>query len=334
MAAGSYRGQTSASPVSPYAFTSTPALQTGPNPLRQHPTTASHPRLETRAASVPSLPTFQQTVNAVTSSRTRPPAGNTTSAPLNSSNPSTQVSASSNALKDLSSVNLVSSRPLSAIDLNAPSPSYASVAKASPDRYKRNHQRSQTSNGLPSNTQSQGGSAVPSGSGMATVGHLYNHPAQSTSTPTLSPYASYRGTTASQYSARDTDLMHQPRLASKDDMNLHRQSSELAKRYRRRSISSLEAKEFGLPASETAPAASQPKTYAAMLATPSPHDRKESRSTTNVERPSSSHGRNTSAESSVSSRSASASASVSCQNSKPYECFHQLFSTSLHRIFS
>lgn len=302
-------GGMSTTPVSSYAFASN-AIQSGQNPLRQHPTSTTHPRIETRSMSVPTLTGLQLAQNAVSSNRLRASAMNNAPTPLNPSHPNALIPSPQQAHKDHTSVNYTNSRPLSAIDLNSSAPSYATVAKSSPDRYRRNHQRAQTSSGLPGNSQPQGGSAVPSGSGMATVGHLYNHPSHSNSSPALSSYTSYRGTTTQVPIQRNLDPVSHPRLASKDDMNLQRQaSSELAKRYRRRSISSLEAKEFGIPASENPSLSPQPKTYAAMLAGPSPTDRKDNRSPSTLERPSSAHGRNASAESSVSGRSITGSVS-------------------------
>ena len=303
MSAGSYRGQQSSAPVAPYAFSSTPSLQNGQNPLRQHPTSGQHPRMETRSMSVPTLTGLQLSQN-VPQNRPRPAAMNNAPTPLNPTHPNALIPTSANTFKDHSSVNYPASRPLSAIDLNS-SPSYATVAKSSPDRYRRNPQRAQSASGL-SGTPVPGGSAVPSGSGMATVGHLYNHPSHSSSSPALSSHSSYRGTVMQVPIQRELDPATHPRLASKDDMNLQRQSSsELAKRYRRRSISSLEVKEFG--SGDSASALSQPKTYAAMLAGPVPTDRKENRSPSTLERPTSAHGRNPSAESSVSGPSTTGS---------------------------
>lgn len=113
---------------------------------------------------------------------------------------------------------------------------------------------------------------------------------------------------ASSPIVNDYNTRAQPRLASKDDLNLQRErqaSTDLAKRYRRRSISSMEAKDFAIPLSEAGPPQQQgpTKSYAAMLAGPSPQERKEVRVPT-VERPISSHGRSGSNESSVSGRSA------------------------------
>ncbi|CAD6587314.1 MAG: bud neck involved protein [Alectoria sarmentosa] len=318
MAAGNYRGHTSTSPVSPYGFSSPPILPNGSNPLRQHPTAVPPPRLENRTVSAPSVPHAQQASQQSLSipNRPRPPVVTTSSTPLsapNSNNPRQQTIPDGNAPTIATAPPQTASRPLSTADLSLPPPqtaSYATVAKSSPDRYRRNHRRAETSGPLTTTNQGQGGSAMPSGSGMATVGHLYTHPTQTSSTPSLTSYPSYRGAqTASSPIVNDYNFGAQPRLASKDDMNLQKErqaSTDLAKRYRRRSISSMEAKHFAIPLSEAGPPQQQGpiKSYAAMLAGPSPQERKEVRTTPAVERPTSSHGRSGSNESSVSGRSA------------------------------
>lgn len=315
MAAGSYRGHTSTSPASPYGFSSSPILPNGSNPLRQHPTAVLPPRLENRTASAPSVPLAQQASqqSQPISNRPRPPVVNTSSTPLSAStsnNPRQQPVFDSDISTITSPLPQLASRPLSTADLSLPplqTASYASVAKSSPDRYRRNHRRAETAGALPTSNQGQGGSAMPSGSGMATVGHLYTHPTQTCSTPSLT---SYRGAqTASSPILNDYNPGVQPRLASKDDLNLQRErqaSTDLAKRYRRRSISSMEAKDFAIPQSEAGPPQQQGpiKSYAAMLAGPPPQERKEIRTTPAVERPTSSHARSGSNESSISGHSA------------------------------
>ena len=316
MAAGSYRGHTSTSPVSPYGFSNPPLLPNGSNPLRQHPTTVSPPRLENRTVSAPSIPLAQQsTQSPSTSNRPRPPVLAASSIPLNVSNGNNlrqQFSSDGHSPATTSTPPQLASRPLSAADLSLPpaqTASYATVAKSSPDRYRRNHRRAETVGASTTFNQGQGGSAMPSGSGMATVGHLYTHPTQTSSTPSLTTYPSYRGApTASPPMMHEHDSGAQPTLASKDDMNLQRDRpapTDLAKRYRRRSISSMEAKNFAIPLSEAAPPKPQGPTmsYAAMLASPSPEEGKEA-SMPIVDRPTSSHGRSGSNESSISGRSA------------------------------
>ena len=323
MAAGSYRGHTSTSPVSPYGFSSPPILPNGSNPLRQHPTALPPPLLETRTASAPSVPLAQQSQpSPPLNNRPRPPLINTSSIQLNapnSNNPRQQGLSEGNTPAITSAPPQLAARPLSTTDLSLPplqTASYATVAKSSPERYRRNHRRAETSGAVITSSQGQGGSAMPSGSGMATVGHLYTHPTQTSSTPSLTSYPSYRGAqTGPSPSVPDYNSTTQPTHASKDDLNLQKErhvSTDLAKRYRRRSINNMEAKDFTTSASEATPP-QQPgltKSYAAMLAGPSPQERKEVRMTPPVERPTSSHGRSGSNESSVSGRSVSKQSSA------------------------
>ena len=321
MVTGNYRGQTLTSPITPYGFQNLPIPQDDPNPLRQHPIAPQNPRLESRTASAPSIPITSQASqqNPSTSNRPRPLQVSTGSS-VNTPPPQLPMSKDGGSISPGLNSKQSNSRPFTALDLNTPSlqpASYATVAKSSPDRYRRNHRRAETSGPTPLSSSIQHGSAMPSGSGMATVGHLYTHPLQSNSTPSLT---TYRGTQtpSSPIIKHDSYITPHPGLASKDDMNLQRErqaQSEQAKRYRRRSISSLEAKDYALseaPAQKPAP----PKTYAAMLAGPapgpqaSPQDRQEARAVPANERPSSAHGRNGSNESSQSHRSAQKPASV------------------------
>ena len=313
MAAGNYRGHPAASPLPPYSLQSVPMMQSGANPLRQHPTMAQHPRYDARTASAPTLPVVQPQ-SAGTSSRPRPPPANPASTPLNPSlayPPLNQARPTDDGF--LSGNNFAPSpaKPLAPLDLTLPpmQTSYANAAKASPDRYKRNHQRAQTSGGLTATPQ-PANSAMPSGSGMATVGHLYSHPNQTTSTPTLSTYASYRGTPSPNASTSQeySPSFHQ-RVPSKDDMNVQRQStSEVAKRYRRRSISSLEVKDYSLPSSEPPAQQAKPKTYAATLAGPAPVQ--DTRGRPVHDRPGSAHGRKEGSEGGSSATSSAKSSSV------------------------
>ena len=312
MAAGSYRGNTVSSPVTPFSFQGASMMQSGAsNPLRQHPPSMQHPRYENRAASTPTLPAVQ--TQSAGTSRPRPSHSNS-STPINSTSsfPPLQHSVTAD---DSSLAKHASSRSVATLDLSLPTtqlPSYANVAKASPDRYRRNHRRAETAGGLASNNQSS--SAVPSGSGMAAVGHLYSQPNQASSSPALSTPSSYRGAPSQNVQlSRDHNQSPQPRLASQDDMNVqHRQNTpDLAKRYSRRSISSLEAIEYSLPLSEGPSQSAKPKTYAAMLAAPAPAERKETRGSPRQDRPPSSHGRNDSMESSNTNTTSSSTKSSS-----------------------
>lgn len=320
--AGSYRGHPSLTPSASYAFNSPSTIPGAANPLRQHPTM---PRYDTRTASAPVTPLTNPLLspNPSTSSQNR-------LASVSSMSLSSAFTSQHNGSKDDSSIStasyLPSQRPLSAIDLN-PTPS-ANTSKPVPDRYKRNHRRAETAGLQTAVTQSQGGSALPSGSGMATVGHLYNGGYQNNSTPTLTSYPSYRGSPSPSRQANEIVGANQPRMVSVDDSVVSRPgSSEQAKRYRRRSISSLDAKEYQhLNSEQSTLPTTQPKTYAAMLTGPAPQASNENRQpqpVTPIQRPGSSHGRKGSAESSNSGRSNSRPSSVrsSKQSSTPSRCY-------------
>ena len=309
MASGNYRGHTSTAPVSPYAFTSTPVTSNGGNPLRQHPATP-HLRQENRTTSAPVMSFTQPMVSssATTSDRPRLPAVST-AAPLDLA-----MGSKDDASIASPTAKQNTSRPLSSTELNSPSlptpPSFPATNKPSPDRYRRNNRRPETQGSSTATTTTPAGSALPSGSGMATVGHLYNVPTQSSSIPALSTYPLYRRS-QSPLSQSGSDGSSAT-LISSDDMNIHKPStSEQAKRYRRRSISSLEAKEYTSQTFE-APAQplTQPKTYAAMLAGPAPQERKEARVPAAIQRPGSSHGRQGSTESTSTGHSTSRPPSV------------------------
>lgn len=316
MASGNYRGHTSTPPVSPYAFTSTPVTPSGGNPLRQHPT-SPHLRQENRTTSAPVMAFPQQTVQANPAVSNHPHLPNVvTTSPLDLGNdfsPRQQMGSKDDTSIASPSIKINNNMPSSSssIELISPSlvmpPSLTTTSKPSPDRYRRNNRRPETQGPSTATTPTQGGSALPSGSGMATVGHLYNIPTQSSSTPSLSTYPTYRRS-QSPFSQNGSDGSSVV-LTSSDDLIIHKQSTpEQAKRYRRRSISSLEAKEYITEA--PVQATPQPKTYAAMLASPAPQERKEVGVLTPIQRPGSSHGRQGSSESSSTNRSNSRPPSV------------------------
>ena len=310
MAASSYRGHSSLSPSASYAFNSPSIMPNAANPLRQHPTM---PRYDTRTASAPVTPFTNPLSSPNLSTNAQHRLSSVSALSL-----STAFTSHQNGSKDDSSIpaasHLPNPRPLSAIDLNtASSPS---ASKPAPDRYKRNHRRAETAGLPPGSSQPQGGSALPSGSGMATIGHLYNGGYQTSSTPTLTSYPSYRGSPSPSRQASEPVASNQPRTISIDDSAVSRPgSSEQAKRYRRRSISSLDAKEYQQFNSEpTNLPTSQPKTYAAMLASPAPqisNDHRQTQAVAPVQQQGPSHGRNGSTESSNSGRSSSRPSSVS-----------------------
>ena len=255
MATGSYRGHTSLAPVAPYAFTSTPGLTNGGNPLRQNPT-APHLRQDNRTSSAPIVPNNTNPSQGGGANRQRYPACASISTPSSSASSNAPTAGQQAPSKDDFSVLTTSrsaettSRPASTITLVSPippltPPALASPVKPSPDRYRRTQRRSEGHSPITSIQQPglHGGSAFPSGSGMASVGHLYQHPTQSTSSPSLSTYQTYRrspsplGTNMTGFST-----VAQGGVASVDDTNFYRQpTSEQVKRSHRRSVGSFDA---------------------------------------------------------------------------------------------
>lgn len=314
MAAGTYRGHTTTAPVAPYAFTSTPIPPNAANPLRQHPTPPPL-RHENRTSSAPVVPLTQHfsSPDLQNLSRQRLPAINLIQQPLDFSNVLSLSpklgSKDDNALSTSNMKNLA--RPLSAIELNSPSlsslSSQSEAAKPLPERYRRNHRRTEKNGQQAACNFMPGGSAPSSGPGVTTVGHLYTNPLQSSSTPSLTSYPAFRGSPSSHAA---NEMRPQPRLSSLDDMNLPKQSiSEQAKRYRRKSVSNLDVMDH--PAPETnLHVPLRMKTSAAQLSPTASSERKDTSNPPPLQRPSS-HGRHDSVGSSNSSRSASRPSSVS-----------------------
>ena len=268
----SYRGPTSSTPVAPYAFTSTPALavsgQNSTTPyLRQENRTISAP------AGSPALGNHASSPNKQRQLAPSPLLNDPSDASLRS-DPSSRLS--------------ILSQPLD-LTLSDPRVNANNSAKPSPDRYRRVHRRSETSSAA-LNNQTTGGSAMPSGSGMATVGHLYNFPTQSISSPSFTSPA-HGG------------------MVSKDDSAITR-SSEQAKRYRRRSMASMSNEEPPKQESRPQPPA-QMRSYASVVSTPySPQKQQELPAMNINPRPDSAHGRAGSDQSSSSSKSSRPSVSV------------------------
>ncbi|KAL8730726.1 MAG: hypothetical protein Q9181_004577 [Wetmoreana brouardii] len=268
------------------------------------------PRYDTRTASAPVTPLTSSTASPSLPTTPQNRLSSVSAMNLSSAFTSQQIGSKDDTSIPATTVNS-NSRPLSTAELNSPTlPTTTNTTKPAPDRYKRNHRRAETA-GLPTGTApAQGGSALPSGSGMATIGHLYNGGYQTSSTPSLTSYPSYRGSPSPSRQGNEIASISQPRVISVDDMNVSRPgSTEQAKRYRRRSISSLDAKEYQTFNQEApAPVAPQPKTYATTLTSPAPrisNENRRSQSFTQIQRPGSSHGRHGSAESSNSGRSSS-----------------------------
>jgi hypothetical protein len=287
---GNYRGHTSV--VAPYAFTSTPSLTNGGNYNRQSQT--PHLRPENRTFSAPAIPHGQQTVNSGPGSRQRCPAPDSSSTTSSSSSNVTPAGQT----KDDTSIPSprrapeTSNRPLSSTTLSSSASMFSAEpqAKPSPDRYRRTQRRPDAPQNFSSPSVPTQGSTIPSGSGMAAVGHLYRpQPSQGNS--------AFRGPILS---AND-----QRRMSSVDDMQIIRQqNAEQAKRYRRRSMSGLETgvSNFSRDPQYQTPSP-HPNTFIPPIPTLGYH--RDKRPTSDHSRPHSSHTHNGSSDSISSSKSSS-----------------------------
>jgi hypothetical protein len=215
-AASSYRG-ISTPPVAPYAFQQTPNLRTSSAP-NMHGQTALPP---------PGL----RPGHAATSSTSSQSSSSSSSNPSVSQDDSA-ISVNTKKLGDVNprvapTVNLSTAVPDLTLSIDTASP------KSTPDRYRRAHQRANTT--VP-NSQPKG-SAPPSGSGMAGVGHLWSGDNAN------SPARPRSGSLGSGMSVDDTVVPRQG-------------ATELAKRYRRRSVANVDVSSWGnvtTPASDNQP---------------------------------------------------------------------------------
>lgn len=250
-----YRSATA--PIQPYAFTSTPSLHTTNawQPQQQQPQYVPAGAIRT-PTTTPQLPRMQSFDSAASLTRiNRQPAGASTT------NLSTGTSAANRyaGSRDDSAllgqgVRRVSAtpRPQSAyLTGSAPAPqlsfTQATPARPSPERYRRPAGNSSQQHQKQS-SQSQV-SAMPSGSGMASVGHLYaSHGGSNSSLPDQQQKSSMLRTQPQTQLASDPrrNSFHDNVLngLAADDIQLHRQSSDEAKRFRRRSMPSLNASEY------------------------------------------------------------------------------------------
>lgn len=255
-----YRSSTA--PIQPYAFTSTPSLH-ATNGWQQQQQQYQHQQQQQQygqqhnslrpAASTPSLPRMQSFDAANVNRNNRLP-GSSSMANIPNGNASTVRYVGSRDDSSLPNapgigVRRVSAtpRPQSAfLPGTAPTPqlSYTPAApvRPSPERYRRPSANA-------TQAQKHQGSAPPSGSGMASVGHLYalNSGSNSSSNSSLPDQSKTPRTQAAQFDPRRTsfhDSMLSNGLAA-DDIQLHRQLvNEDAKRFRRRSMPTLNGAEF------------------------------------------------------------------------------------------
>ncbi|TVY91731.1 Protein BNI4 [Lachnellula willkommii] len=249
MGVSNYRGQTVVAPIAPYAFTSTPSLSV----LGQRSQSAPHIQSQQQTSSAPITPTVQQPESSNNkASRSRYPAANSVSTTSSGSSELSSVSQRSGSKDDSGIVGTAriasgAARPLSTV-ITSPSgnlapPIAASPVKTTPDRYRRpNNRRADSYTTSPPST-----SQTPPAStslAMPNVMQFYGGSTQqpaATSTsfdlqmPQFSKPAATAGTAA-------------------DDMQLHRLgNSDQAKRYRRRSIHTVDVGGFSQGGASSSP---------------------------------------------------------------------------------
>ncbi|KAI1654295.1 hypothetical protein F4813DRAFT_211827 [Daldinia decipiens] len=221
-----YRGNAPA-PVQPYAFTATPSLANG-GQRQQHGAYRS-------PSSVPNM----QMVDPNAAARSRYPGNSNSSG---GSIPGQAAMPGGHPHDDPRTMSAPGPRPqLPALNLSANQPTFAQVAaaKPSPERYRRPSPRYTDSSPSVPQVQQPHGSAMPSGSGMATVVHLYN--------PRAMPDRK-AGTTRNPVSLANRPHSAYGTGVAMDDMQLYRHpTEEEAKRYRRRSIHSINSSDYPNP---------------------------------------------------------------------------------------
>ncbi|KAH8663475.1 hypothetical protein BGZ60DRAFT_68303 [Tricladium varicosporioides] len=247
--ASTYRGHTTVAPIAPYAFTSTPSLAT---PGQRTPG-VPHIRADQRTSSAPALPTLQHGEAGKNGPRSRYPAPASVSTISSSSSSDlsslSQKSGSRDDLAIIGTARLASGMPrphstiITSSSLNPISANTSSPAKATPDRYRRPNngraQSSTTSQLAPAHAASTSNSSLPN------VMQFYS---SSTQKPTVE---------VSSFSSPALDLQMPPFSrqstgtsmtlgTATDDMQLNKNSGsqEQAKRYRRRSIHTIDAADY------------------------------------------------------------------------------------------
>lgn len=245
MGVSNYRGHTAVAPIAPYAFTSTPSLSTP----GQRSQSAPHLQTQQRTSSAPIIPTVQQPEGSTNAPRSRYPAAASVSTTSSSSSDLSSLSQKSGSRDDSTIIGTArvasgAARPLSTIITstsggNLAPPVVASPVKATPDRYRRpNNRRAESSvTSQTSTTQATpaSSSASSSSSTMPNVMQFYSNSTQQPTAPS----------TNSNFNLQMPQFSKQQPGAAVDDMQLHRlAASDQAKRYRRRSIHTIDAADF------------------------------------------------------------------------------------------
>ncbi|WEW54621.1 bud neck involved protein [Emydomyces testavorans] len=261
-------------PVAPYAFTSTPSLaNTSTPPPQPRPNTL--PQMKSDSWAAPSLSSSQTEHNPAYSSVIPSRAHFQHAAGSVSTNSGVSVTSSINSARSKDDSSLPSAlgkakrapRPLSSIDLDLPpitmsmTPTTSSLpSKPSPDRYRRGQRRAEQANvtTLPSTSNS-----------------VVTAPSSPSATPEVSLGEKYPALAFTQPNVPElkTSFGQHTRNASADNVpTTDKVSPELAKRYRRRSLGSLDSAGLLTAApSEFCPKAKSPLGLAVPAAQPQPN---------------------------------------------------------------
>jgi hypothetical protein len=256
MNVSNYRGHTAVAPIAPYAFTCTPGLAI---PGQRAPTGPPHLRSDQRTSSAPAIPSFQQPASGNITNRSRYPTAPSVSTTSSSSSGLSSMSQKpgtrdDSAIPGTTRVSSGAPRPHSTIITSTSaqsltSPAVSSPVKASPDRYRRpNNRRAESStNGQQPNTQQSSMAAAA----MPHVMQFYGSSTQQTT-----PMSSYQ-----EFNLQMPQFLKQPANpattlgVTADDMQLYQHTSQdPAKRYRRRSIHTIDASDY-LPGGANTPSA-------------------------------------------------------------------------------
>ncbi|KAH9238880.1 hypothetical protein K456DRAFT_1828113 [Colletotrichum gloeosporioides 23] len=286
-ASGVHRG--SNAPIQPYAFTSTPSLNTT-GQWQQYGNGY-------RTASSPAVPT-QGMVQGHDGNRSRHTGSSSVSYSHNMG--TSQGGSRDDSAIPAARTNPQAQRPQSAYLAGSTTPqmtfAQAAGAKTTPDRYRRPALQQQQ----PRQT------SAPSGSGMATVSHLYNAPGSNDqkSASVRSRNASFQSRPSSYYGAVD-------------DMQLNRPAEDTM-RLRRRSMHSLDSADYPKPLTPQEFAQSEESSRPDRVPTPKNNER-SLRMVSSLAPPTDTnmHVRNGSAESVASSRSSHSRPSSSANRSVP-----------------
>ncbi|KAE9378915.1 hypothetical protein N431DRAFT_327124 [Stipitochalara longipes BDJ] len=295
MGMSSYRGQTVA-PIAPYAFTSTPNLA-----LPGSRTQAPHLRQDLRTASAPSIPTFESGYGG---NRSRYPSKPSVSTTSSSSSDLSSLSHKSGTRDDSAIVGTArvvsgTARPHSTVFTSSPTlspPNASSQAKPSPDRYRRpNNRRSESSvEQVPPPQTSVSTASIPN-----VIQFYGNHSQQST--PAQQSLNNFQ---VPQFSRSPAG--YSPGVAADDSVLSRNIPQDPAKRYRRRSIHTIDAGDYGSVPAGLLQQGSRQVSSANGRIDQGRIDQHPLRSSPVVGiRPGSSHGRNGSTESVNSTRSGS-----------------------------